>query len=81
MSRSIHVRLDAESEAALDLVGAEGLTDSQAVRTALREAAVRRRARTAIREEVHALAGDEADRREMGLVRDQMAELAPVPGE
>jgi Arc/MetJ-type ribon-helix-helix transcriptional regulator len=64
--------------AALDIVRAEGLTDSEAVRTALREAAARRRARSAIREEVRLVAADEADREEMRLIREQMAELAPA---
>jgi hypothetical protein len=53
------------------------MTDSEAVRTALREAAARRRARSAIRAEVRRLAADETDREEMRLVRGQLAELAP----
>ena len=58
-------------------VRADGLTDSEAVRTALREAAARRRARSAIREEVQCLAADESDREEMRIIREQMAELVP----
>lgn len=77
MARSVHIRLDDSSAAALDIVRADGMTDSEAVRTALREAAARRRARSAIREEVRRLAADEADREEMRLIREQMAELAP----
>jgi len=77
VSRSLHVRLDDSSAAALDVVRAEGLSDSQAVRTALREAAARRRSRPALREEVRRLAEDAADREEMRLIREQMAELAP----
>jgi hypothetical protein len=77
MARSLHVRLDDASAAALDLVRAGGMTDSEAVRTALREAAGRRRARSAIREEVRGVAADENDREEMRLIREQMAELAP----
>jgi Arc/MetJ-type ribon-helix-helix transcriptional regulator len=53
------------------------MNDSEAVRTALREAAARRRSRSALREEVLRLAADEADREEMRLIREQMAELAP----
>jgi hypothetical protein len=79
VARSLHVRLDNASAAALDIVRAEGLTDSEAVRTALREAAARRRARSAIREEVRLVAADEADREEMRLIREQMADLAPAP--
>jgi len=57
------------------------MSDSEAVRTALREAAARRRVRSAIQAEVLTLAGDEADREEMRIVREQMAELAPVSGD
>lgn len=77
MARSLHVRLDTGAEAALNVVRAEGLNDSEAVRTALREAAARRRARSALREEASRLAADPEDRAEMELVREQMAELAP----
>jgi hypothetical protein len=73
----LHVRLDDSSAAALEIVRAEGLTDSEAVRTALREAAARRRIRSAIRDEVRQLARDERDREEMRIVREQLAELAP----
>jgi hypothetical protein len=73
------VRLDDASVAALEVVRSEGLSDSEAVRTALREAAARRRVRSILREEVGRLAADEADREEMRLVREQMAEFAPAP--
>jgi Arc/MetJ-type ribon-helix-helix transcriptional regulator len=81
MARSLHVRLDESSAAALDVVRAEGLTDSEAVRAALREAAERRRARSALRDEVRRLAADDSDRGEMRLIREQMAELAPSPAD
>lgn len=77
MTRSLHVRLDDASAAALDVVRASGMTDSEAVRTALREAAARRRVRSAIREEVRRVAADESDRAEMRVIREQLAELAP----
>ncbi len=77
MTRSLHVRLDDASAAALEIVRAGGLTDSEAVRTALREAAARRRVRSAIRDEVRGLAADESDREEMRLIREQLADLAP----
>lgn len=77
MARSLHVRLDDASAAALDVVRASGMSDSEAVRTALREAAARRRARSALREEVRRVAVDEGDREEMRIIREQMAELAP----
>jgi hypothetical protein len=71
------VRLDDASASALEVLRADGLTDSEAVRMALREAAARRRARASIREEVERLAADRKDREEMRLVREQMASLAP----
>lgn len=77
MPRSVHVRLDDASAAALEVVRAGELTDSEAVRTALREAAARRRVRSALHEEVRRLAADEGDREEMRIVREQLAELAP----
>ena len=78
MARSIHVRLDDASAAALDIVRATEMTESEAVRTALREAAARRRIRSAIQDEVGQLAQDAADRAEMTLIREQMAALAPA---
>ena len=77
MSRSLHVRLDDSSAAALSVISSGGLSDSESVRTALREAAARRRARSAIVAEVERLAADDADRAEMRAIREQMAELAP----
>ena len=77
MPRSLHVRLDDASAAALSVVRAQGLTDSEAVRTALREAAARRQTRSMIRDEVERLAADAGDREEMRIIREQMADLAP----
>jgi antitoxin component of RelBE/YafQ-DinJ toxin-antitoxin module len=77
-ARSLHVRLDDASAAALDVVRAEGLTDSQAVRAALQEAAARRRSRAELREEVLRLAADPADLDEMRAIREELAELAPA---
>lgn len=79
MARALHVRLDDASAAALEVVRASGLSDSEAVRTALQEAAARRRVRSVLREEVLRLAADEGDREEMRLIREQMAELTPPP--
>jgi hypothetical protein len=81
VAKSLHVRLDDSSAAALDVVRAGEMTDSEAVRTALREAAARRRMRSAIGEEVERLARDEGDREEMRVIREQMAELAPSSGD
>lgn len=77
MPRSIHVRLDAAADAALVVLRAGGLTDSEAVRVALREAAERRRTRAALAAEVQALASDVHDRAEAREVRELMAGLAP----
>ncbi|HEY7456987.1 MAG TPA: hypothetical protein VH703_06900 [Solirubrobacterales bacterium] len=77
MSRSLHVRLDDSSAAALRVVRGGSLTDSEAVRTALLESAARRRARSSVAAEVERLAADEGDRAEMQGVREQMAELVP----
>ena len=57
------------------------MSDSDAVRTALREAAARRRIRSTIAREVAELAGDTQDRAEMQRIREQMAELAPTLGD
>jgi hypothetical protein len=81
MARSIHVRLDDASVAALEIVRATEMSDSDAVRTALREAAARRRIRSTIAREVAELAGDIQDRAEMQRIREQMAELAPTLGD
>jgi predicted nucleic acid-binding protein len=78
MARSLHVRLDDDSAAALEIVRAGELSDSEAVRTALREAAARRRLRSAVRDEVRVLAADAQDREEMRVIREQLAELAPT---
>jgi len=79
MSRSLHVRLDDSSAAALKVVRGGSMTDSEAVRTALLESAARRRARSSIAAEGERLAADDADRTEMRVIREQMSELAPDP--
>ena len=78
VARSLHVRLDDVSSAALDIVRAGALSDSEAVRIALREAAARRTARSTIQTEVAVLAADQSDREEMRVIREQLAELAPL---
>jgi Arc/MetJ-type ribon-helix-helix transcriptional regulator len=71
--------LDDSSAVALSIIRNDGVSDSEAVRMALRETAARRRARASIAAEVRRLAADEDDRAEMRAVREQMAELAPSP--
>lgn len=77
MARSLHVRLDESSAAALLKLRAEGLSDSEAVRVALREAAQRRRRRSALVAEAARLAADEDDRREKLAILEEMEQLAP----
>ncbi len=77
MSRALHVRLDPDSEAALAVLRAEGMSDSQAVRSALTEARARRRRRIALREEARRLAADPTDRAELAALREELDELAP----
>ena len=75
--RSIHVRLDAAAEAAVDVLRAEGMNDSEAVRASLREAPARRRLRSTLREEAARLVAEPEDREEVNTIREQMADLAP----
>ena len=78
MARALHVRLDADSEAALAVLRAEGMSDSQAVRGALSEARARRRRRSALREEARRLAADPDDRAELAALREELEELSPA---
>jgi hypothetical protein len=71
--------LDDSAAAALNVIRSDGLSDSEAVRTALRESAARRRTRSSIAAEVRRLASDADDLAEMRTIREQMAELAPEP--
>ncbi len=77
MARALHVRLDPDSEAALAVLRAEGMTDSQAVRLSLAEARARRRQRAALREEASRLASDPTDRAEMVALGAELDGLAP----
>lgn len=78
MARSIHVRLDDESDGALGLLrGLAGVdTDSEAVRHALRDAGDRLRGRASLQAEVAALAAHPDDLEEAREVRALMEELA-----
>ena len=78
MARALHVRLDADAEAALAVLRAEGMNDSQAVRSALTEARARRRRRSTLRDEAQRLAVDPADRAELAALRDELDELTPA---
>jgi Arc/MetJ-type ribon-helix-helix transcriptional regulator len=72
MARSISVSLDDRSDRSLRVLRAMGLSDPEAVRFALREAAS-----AALRGEAAALAADAADRREAASILEEMEELAP----
>ena len=73
--RAISVRLDAEADAALEELVASGLTQSQAMRLALVEAARRRKGASSLAAEAARLGSDESDRREIADVRAFMDEL------
>jgi hypothetical protein len=77
VTKSIHVRLDPDAARALDIIRNGQMSDSEAVRVALRETAERRLTRSALRAEVERLNQDEDDRREMQEVLTLMEELAP----
>ena len=72
--RAISVRLDPDADAALDQLVASGLTQSQALRLALVEAARRRAGDSSLAAEAARLAADETDRREIADVRAFMDE-------
>jgi len=79
MARALHVRLDDDADADLrTLESADGLSASVAVRTALHEAAQRRRSRASLAEVARRLAADPVDRAEVDEVRQLMDELAPA---
>lgn len=76
--KAISVRLDAEALRALERLTGSGVSQSQAIRAALIDAA-----RAAIREHVRLdaerIAGDADDRAVMAEIREYMDDLAP-PG-
>ncbi len=75
MPKAISVRLDDEALRALRAVEATGLSRSDAIRSALVEAAGRLRNKEALFKEVRALEGDDADRDEMLAVAELMESL------
>ena len=74
--RTVQARLDERAEDDLAVLRHEGHSDSGAVRLALREAADRRRRRSAVRSEAEAAAADPDDLAEARRVRQEMDELA-----
>ena len=75
MATAISVRLDDEALGALRQLEAQGLTRSEAVRSALVREAARVGDREALAGEVAALEADEADQAEMRAVARLMEEL------
>ena len=75
MTRAISVRLDDDALRALGQLEAQGLTQSEAIRSSLVHEAARLRARQALAAEVSALEADEGDRVEMAAVASLMEQL------
>ena len=79
MARAISVRLDDEALRALRQIEAQGLIQSEAVRSSIMHEAARIRDRQALAAEVAALEADADDRAEMSTVASLMEQLrAPV---
>lgn len=75
MTRAISVRLDEESDRALRSLQAAGMSRSEAIRSALLDAAQRLRRRSEVAAEAAALEADEQDREEMLAVAELMEQL------
>jgi hypothetical protein len=75
MARAISVRLDDEAEKALRTLEAAGLTQSEAIRTALLSEVRHRRRSQELAAEVAALEADEEDREEMLAIAELMEAL------
>lgn len=75
MARAISVRLDDEADKALRTLEAAGLTQSEAIRTALLSEVRHRRRSQELAAEVAAIEADEADRAEMLAVAELMEAL------
>jgi metal-responsive CopG/Arc/MetJ family transcriptional regulator len=75
MPKAISVRLDELALRALARLEAGGMSRSEAIRTAILEAAEQRRRPDVMRAEAAAIAADQADRAEMAAVLKMMDEL------
>ena len=75
MARTISVRLDDEADKALRTLEATGLTQSEAIRTALLGEVRHRRRSKELAAEVAPLEEDDADRDEMPAVAELMESL------
>ena len=76
MPRTVQARLDVRAEDDLAVLRNEGRNESEAIRLALREAADRRRRRSALRLEAERAAADPDDLAEARRVRRDMELLA-----
>ena len=76
VARTVQARLDERAEDDLALLRNEGHNDSEAIRLALREAAERRRRRTALRAEAQMAATDPEDLADARRVREEMDAVA-----
>jgi antitoxin component of RelBE/YafQ-DinJ toxin-antitoxin module len=77
MSKTVRARLDEVSVEALAVLTSVGITESEAVRRALIEAAARARRRSQLAAEVAVLAIDPADQAARAAVMADMEALAP----
>jgi Arc/MetJ-type ribon-helix-helix transcriptional regulator len=76
--KAISVRLDAEAQRALERLMEQGVSQSEAIRQALIDAA-RERRREQVRADAERVGNDPADRAVIAEIREFMDELAP-PG-
>lgn len=76
-SRTVRARLDEAAERALSILMSEGRNESEAVRTALTEAAQRRVRRSTLAAEVARLAADPRDTAERRAVMADLDAVAP----
>jgi Arc/MetJ-type ribon-helix-helix transcriptional regulator len=79
MAKAISVRLDEETERALQMLESSGLTRSEAIRSSLLASAARLRRGRDLAAEAAALEADEADRQEMLAVASLMESMR-APG-
>ena len=75
MAKAISVRLDNDTEQALRMLEATGLSRSEAIRTSLLASAVRMRRRHEVAREAAVLEADEVDRAEMLAVASLMESI------
>jgi hypothetical protein len=75
MAKAISVRLDAEAEKALRVLEASGMSQSEAIRSALLDSVRRLRRSKELAAEVAALEADARDREEMLAVAELMEAL------